>query len=298
MPIILQYHEIRGLAAPIRMMFEYAGVRYENKFADNWFNVDKPKVKELNALANLPTLFDEDGTIVTQSCAVFHYVGEKLRLNGSSDAERSRVDQIVCQVQDWRNAVAKMAYSKRTADTVDKFLERIVSHYKKLEGVFQRSGYIYSAANRPTTGDFHLFEMLDQNEQLTRATGYDSLVTQYPLLYSFYTRFLSLPTLQAYFDGPLYKLPINNPTYAWFAGDEYPLKPVEGEVPDDQITVGYWKIRGLAAPLRMMCVFAGANFKSVEHEGSHSKSEGFDYSAWHTKAKPALVEKNRLMNLP
>ena len=48
----------------------------------------------------------------------------------------------------------------------------------------------------------------------------------------------------------------------------------------------------------MMCSFAGAKFESVEFECTGSGSKGFDRSAWDEKAKPALKEKNPLMNLP
>lgn len=96
MPIVLQYHEIRGLASPIRMMLEYAGIPYTNKYAENWRTGtnEKAQVAKVNALANLPALFEEDGSIVTQSCAVNFHVGEKAGLNGSTPAERSRVDQV------------------------------------------------------------------------------------------------------------------------------------------------------------------------------------------------------------
>ena len=60
---------------------------------------------------------------------------------------------------------------------------------------------------------------------------------------------------------------------------------------DSKLTIAYWHIRGLAAPLRMMVYFAGdtADFKTydVGNKGS-----------WFEKDKPALKEKNPLINLP
>ena len=32
-----------------------------------------------------------------------------------------------------------------------------------------------------------------------------------------------------------------------------------------QVIVGYWNIRGLAAPIRMMCEYAGAAYTSKEY---------------------------------
>ncbi len=99
MPIVLQYHEIRGLAAPARMLLAYGGIEYDNKFSSTWFSQDKAKVAEVNALANLPSLFLEDGSVVTQSNAVLFYIGELAGTNGAPGPERSRVDQVISQAR-------------------------------------------------------------------------------------------------------------------------------------------------------------------------------------------------------
>lgn len=66
----------------------------------------------------------------------------------------------------------------------------------------------------------------------------------------------------------------------------------------DEITVGYWAIRGLAAPLRMMVMFAGRPLKSVHYECvSNVEKNGFDHSAWFS-VKDQLKAENPLVNLP
>eukprot|EP00455_Lapot_gusevi_P028499 TRINITY_DN3043_c0_g3_i1.p1 TRINITY_DN3043_c0_g3~~TRINITY_DN3043_c0_g3_i1.p1 ORF type:complete len:303 (-),score=103.71 TRINITY_DN3043_c0_g3_i1:132-938(-) len=64
------------------------------------------------------------------------------------------------------------------------------------------------------------------------------------------------------------------------------------------LTVGYWSIRGLAAPLRMMVMYRGVtlnaeNYDCVENETKN----GFDHSSWFS-VKPQLKAKNPLINLP
>ena len=197
--IVVQYHEIRGLAAPLRMMLSYRGVAYKNKFADEWFSKEKAEVKQVNALANLPTVFDKQDNgevVVTQSCATFWYIGNKLGLNGKTSAEKSRVDQIVCQVQDLRNAVVRHVYKPRVKDSFEAFQNSITGHYEKLEAWFRHNGFIFSASNEITTGDFHLWEMLDQNDEFARAFAKPSFVTSYPLLNAFYARFRLTPELK------------------------------------------------------------------------------------------------------
>jgi len=62
------------------------------------------------------------------------------------------------------------------------------------------------------------------------------------------------------------------------------------------IEIGYWKIRGLAAPLRMMAVYSGVAYKDNSYDvlGGPGK---WDYSQW-ASVKPSLAEKNPLINLP
>eukprot|EP00928_Gymnodinium_smaydae_P095650 TRINITY_DN8266_c0_g1_i1.p2 TRINITY_DN8266_c0_g1~~TRINITY_DN8266_c0_g1_i1.p2 ORF type:complete len:195 (-),score=39.54 TRINITY_DN8266_c0_g1_i1:368-901(-) len=66
------------------------------------------------------------------------------------------------------------------------------------------------------------------------------------------------------------------------------------------LTVAYWSIRGLGAPLRMLCEYAGAEYEAKTYvtKGKKRSFDGLDKSAWFVDAKPALLEKNALMNLP
>jgi glutathione S-transferase len=64
----------------------------------------------------------------------------------------------------------------------------------------------------------------------------------------------------------------------------------------NSVEVAYWKIRGLGAPLRMMCAYAGAKFTPTAYEVT-GESPNWDRSAWFD-VKPELKAKNALMNLP
>lgn len=57
------------------------------------------------------------------------------------------------------------------------------------------------------------------------------------------------------------------------------------------LTVGYHKIRGLAAPLRMILYYKSTAFKNVAY-GADMKE------TWFGGAKPGLAEKNSCINLP
>lgn len=65
----------------------------------------------------------------------------------------------------------------------------------------------------------------------------------------------------------------------------------------EPITVGYWSIRGLGAPLRMMVMYSNVPLHSVNYELVQKPDGGFDGSSWFDE-KPALKAQNPLMNLP
>ena len=74
---VLGYHKIRGLAAPLRMMFYYKKASFINTaygadMKETWFGADKPQLLENNSCMNLPYVVDGP-IVVTQSnsCAVY-----------------------------------------------------------------------------------------------------------------------------------------------------------------------------------------------------------------------------------
>jgi glutathione S-transferase len=63
------------------------------------------------------------------------------------------------------------------------------------------------------------------------------------------------------------------------------------------ITVGYWSIRGLGAPLRMMVMYANHPLNNVMYDAVGIAGGNVDKSCWFS-IKPEFIEKNPLMNLP
>mmetsp|Transcript_38991 Transcript_38991/g.70974 ORF Transcript_38991/g.70974 Transcript_38991/m.70974 type:complete len:362 (-) Transcript_38991:192-1277(-) len=223
----LVYWKIRGLGSPLRMMFRYAGVEYEDKqlecvvkddgsFDDGiWYDVEKPKMLADNPMINLPNIRAGD-LLVTQSNGCAQFLGRRLGLCGSSEKEISSNEQVMCQVFDLRNDFIRFAYPNYT--TKEQFPEEIRAHfedkaprhYKKLEGWLSKYGTSYFSGESPLTADFQAFEMLDQHEIVASRMSFASPMAGYPKLQEFHKRFLSLPQLQEYFSGPDHKLPVND----------------------------------------------------------------------------------------
>jgi len=68
-------------------------------------------------------------------------------------------------------------------------------------------------------------------------------------------------------------------------------------VPSEKLAVGYWAIRGLGAPCRMMCEYAEAPYDSFAYTAHAKEGGGWDVAEWFG-CKPELVAKHALMNLP
>jgi glutathione S-transferase len=222
---VLGYWGIRGLAAPARMMLEYASaqyvdVQYGSPAAPDWQKQDKPKLIQQNALINLPYVMLGD-KLVTQSNAVFAFIGKRLNLNGRGDDNQTANDEILCQAKDLRDAVIGMVY----ADSKSKYQTEMKKHltdggaitnYTKFEGYLKQRGSAFFCGNKPCSGDFHVWEMLDQHELMCKDLNVPSIIEKYPLLKAYYEKFKALPQLASYFDSAAYKLPVNAPSVAHF----------------------------------------------------------------------------------
>jgi len=219
------YWKIRGLAAPLRMMCEFAGAPYEsveylvtgtpgNWDRSSWFSV-KPGFLAKNPLANLPYVQDGD-VVVTQSNACLTYLGRKFGLAGKDDKELTKMEQILAEVFDLRNEFLIVAYKTGgiEKDLVD-HLGTAVKSLTKLEEWFKFNNTLFSVSDKPLAADFHLWEMLDQHELLSQHLKRGSLVGKFERLKRFYDTFRGLPQLKKYFEGDSYKLPVNNTMALW-----------------------------------------------------------------------------------
>jgi len=64
----------------------------------------------------------------------------------------------------------------------------------------------------------------------------------------------------------------------------------------EKLVIGYWKIRGLAAPLRMVCEYVEVDYANEQYDIKGDEKE-WDMSSWYT-VKPEFTKRNALINLP
>ena len=112
---------MRGLGAPLRSMCMWSGTSFIAKchqmpadgdyLGAKWFLEDKPKLKDMNPMINLPYIIDGD-MVITQTNACMSHLGRKLGLWGTSTVEISQCEQLLCEIYDLRSDMTRMAYDK------------------------------------------------------------------------------------------------------------------------------------------------------------------------------------------
>eukprot|EP00656_Telonema_subtile_P057690 TRINITY_DN9549_c0_g1_i1.p1 TRINITY_DN9549_c0_g1~~TRINITY_DN9549_c0_g1_i1.p1 ORF type:complete len:264 (+),score=83.04 TRINITY_DN9549_c0_g1_i1:93-884(+) len=208
----LGYHAIRGLAAPLRMMFFYSGQNFTNvaygaDMKETWFGEDKPVKLESNACINLPYIQDGD-KLITQSNTCLLYLGKKLGI----DSEASFFDNhmVLDQTMDLRNDLMRVVYPFGTIKTKEEFPEGAKAHlagsattnFTKLEGFCQGP---YMCGDAVQSGDFHVFEMLDQHAQIAASVGIADFLEQFPKLQALHAAFKADEKLAKYFAADCYQ---------------------------------------------------------------------------------------------
>jgi len=207
------YHKIRGLGAPIRMMCYYTNtnfthVAYASDFQDTWFGKDKVELIKKNACINLPYIIDGD-EVITQSNSCLVHLGRKLAID--SDADFMYNHQVLDQVMDLRNDLMKVVYPFGDAKTKAEFPAVAKAHLEgscktnltKLNGFCK--GVYMSGSATPRSGDFHIFEMLDQHAHIANSLGMPNPMEGLPKLAALHAAFKADPKLAKYFESDCYK---------------------------------------------------------------------------------------------
>eukprot|EP01098_Paradermamoeba_levis_P002026 TRINITY_DN1235_c0_g1_i1.p1 TRINITY_DN1235_c0_g1~~TRINITY_DN1235_c0_g1_i1.p1 ORF type:complete len:253 (+),score=66.79 TRINITY_DN1235_c0_g1_i1:94-759(+) len=214
--VVIAYWAIRGLAQPIRLLLEYAGADYEDK---KYTQGDGPEYSRQEWLddkeklgldfPNLPYFIDGNLRI-TQSNAILRHLARKHNLYGKTHEDQARIDMLLDQAMDLRNAFVRVIYGSN-------FDQNVVQHLSQTAPRFFASFEKYLGdknfflGSEVTVADFHLYEMFDQH-RLLEPTSLDA----FPHISAFVKRFAALPKIAQYLASDRCIVhPVNNKTGAW-----------------------------------------------------------------------------------
>lgn len=188
----LTYFPVAALGEPIRFLFNYAGIPFE----DDRFNRDDwPKIKPTTPFGQVPVL-EVDGKKVAQSVAISRYLAKKCGLVGKDDWEALEIDSTVDTIHDVRaklgayhyetNEEVKAAKEKLAKEVVPFYLERLDAQVKKNGGYFVGGALSWA--------DLTFVALLDYLNFMWKS----DLIEKYDNLKQLKEKVLSLPAIKSW----------------------------------------------------------------------------------------------------
>eukprot|EP00923_Selenidium_pygospionis_P005008 GHVN01008339.1.p1 GENE.GHVN01008339.1~~GHVN01008339.1.p1 ORF type:complete len:259 (-),score=48.79 GHVN01008339.1:864-1616(-) len=175
----LGYWNIRGIAAPIRMMLKFGGVPFEEtsyKWEDagtTWYSRkgDRAALRDMNPLTTLPYL-KHKGKVIAHPNAIFMYLANELSLGGDP-SQQIELQELFCEVMEIFTNLTRIVYlPKEEFDekAVFYFNSQLVEPTSNLLNLEQwltdrQTTYLLSDTT-PCAADFLLWEALDQLDRL------------------------------------------------------------------------------------------------------------------------------------
>ncbi|KZC09848.1 PREDICTED: glutathione S-transferase-like [Dufourea novaeangliae] len=139
----LYYFHFTALGEPIRFLFNYGGVEFEDyrcELTDEW-----PALKSEMPFGQLPVL-EIDGKKYPQAMAICRYLAKQFGVLGKDDLEALEVDSTVDTINDFRAKLAASYYEtnedvkaekrKIAEELVPYYLERLDAQVKNNGGYF------------------------------------------------------------------------------------------------------------------------------------------------------------------
>jgi len=190
----LIYFNLRVLGEPIRLLFNYVGVPFED------VRIDRDKewagVKESTGWGKVPVLEIDGKQQISQSHAIAKYLAKKYKLDGSNELESAKCDEYVGVAQDlrqeWRRYWFEQDPSKKQ-EIKKEFLEIIAPRYlNRYSKVLEGNGGKHLVGSGLTWADLFITVFLELFED----TVDKSILKSYPILEAYKKSVYSIPQIK------------------------------------------------------------------------------------------------------
>lgn len=188
----LMYFNIRGLAETARWLFALAGQDYEDyRFKDG----EWPTVKPNTPCGQAPILV-VDGKQLSQSKAIFRYLGKQFGLIGKCDWDQARGDMIADYVDDVRAPLLAMHRAEDEAkkkELMEKYKENLPTFLCNFEKLLKenKGGDGYFVGDSVTWTDVSFVV----NMNILKSAVGDDFLDSYPKLKALVQRVEALPAI-------------------------------------------------------------------------------------------------------
>ncbi|XP_061399961.1 glutathione S-transferase isoform X2 [Musca vetustissima] len=173
----LFYFNVKALAEPLRYLFAYGGIEYEDVRVtrDEW-----PALKPTMPMGQMPVL-EVNGKRVHQSISMARFLAKTVGLCGATPWEDLQIDIVVDTINDFRLKIAVVSYEPEDEIKEKKLVtlnnEVIPFYLEKLEQtVKDNDGHL--ALNKLTWADVYFAGILDYMNYMVKR----DILEQYPAL--------------------------------------------------------------------------------------------------------------------
>jgi glutathione S-transferase/dienelactone hydrolase len=303
--IRLTYFAIPGRAESTRLALTIGGIDFidERITAAEW--AERKATKPTDSLKQLP-LLEVNGQELGQSKAVLRYAGKVAGLYPPDPFIAAQVDLVLDSLDDRlqlfqptfgiSDPAMRIAARKEiagalppTGDRTAALRFQVVTQALNDRVGANLNGFV--AGPSLTIADLALFcdqsplnggflEGIDESCFLDEQGQH-----RFPHLVAHRHRIANLPAVKKFYfrETTLASSPANN---------------IRLQFRPDPITIGYWAIQGLAAPLRMMVLFAEVPLRVRSYKTTQNQDGSYNKDSWMKNAKPLLAKKHPLINLP
>jgi len=158
----LTYFNVRGVAEPIRLIFAFADVGFDDHRIDR---ADWPALKPNTPFGQLPILDIDNGKVVlAQSKAIARYLGNEFGLVPKDQVDAAKADMLVDGLADLRTKFSALhreqdpEKKKELRQTIE--AQEVPPYLKRCEATLANVGTGYFVTNKVTWADIFLFNSL------------------------------------------------------------------------------------------------------------------------------------------
>lgn len=157
----LYYFPTKGRAEPIRLLFAYKGIKYEDiRFDDEKWTEFKPKTP----FGSIPVL-EEGGRQLGGSLVILRYLAEKEEFSvaGNNEWENTQLASIADFINDFANETVKFVFEEdeeRKKELEGKFKSEVIPKYfGKINEMTKETGYLFH--DQLTWPDLFLYNVIE-----------------------------------------------------------------------------------------------------------------------------------------
>ncbi|CAF3779203.1 unnamed protein product [Rotaria sordida] len=156
----LYYFDSRGRAEPIRLIFAYAGQKFEDiRYSDDEWS----KMKNEMPLGQIPVL-EISGQKFPQSLAITRYVARQFKLTGKDDLESMKCDVIVDTMNEFNEDYYRLWFfiedeNQRQTETtkfITKTIPEKLTMFEKLMNMYGNG--VWAVGDNVTWADFVIYD--------------------------------------------------------------------------------------------------------------------------------------------